>query len=114
MKYNLDTLIDEHPNVILQISGEDLRAFAHEILIGAKAIAKAEVEAAAKSDELLTIQEVSDLLEVSKMTLHRWDQNGILRKVWIGGKRRYRKSDIDQLVGTKLKSQQSRESRKEV
>ena len=41
MKYNLDTLIDEHPNVILQISGEDLRAFAHEILIGAKAIAKA-------------------------------------------------------------------------
>ena len=113
MKYNLDTLIDEHPNVILQISGEDLRAFAHEILIGAKAIAKAEVEAAAKSDELLTIQEVSDLLEVSKMTLHRWDQTGILRKVWIGGKRRFRMSDFDKLVGTILLSQHSRKSNNE-
>ena len=114
MEYSLDTLIDEHPNVIFQISGKDLKAFAHEILIGAKAIAKAEADAAAKSDELLTIQEVSSLLEVSNMTLYRWDQTGILKKVWIGGKRRYRKSDIERLVGTKLKSQQSEGSRKEV
>jgi DNA-binding transcriptional MerR regulator len=48
------------------------------------------------------------------MTLHRWDQNGILRKVWIDGKRRYRKSDIERLAGTKLKSQHSKESKIEL
>jgi excisionase family DNA binding protein len=50
----------------------------------------------------LTIDEASKLLAVSKMTLYRWDQSGVLKKLEIGGKRRYRKSDIDRLVGGKM------------
>ena len=57
---------------------------------------------AASSDQLLTIDEAAKLLSVSKMTLYRWDLNGILKKVEIGGKRRYRKSDIDRLAGCKM------------
>jgi excisionase family DNA binding protein len=99
---SLNALIDEHPNVIFQLSGRDLKAFAEEILLGAKSIAMFEAEAAAKADVLITLDEASKLLHVSKMTLYRWDKSGILKKVEIGGKRRYRKSDIERIVGTRL------------
>ena len=95
-------LNSKESNIIIQVSSEDLKAFAQEILIGAKSIAMIEAEAAASSDQLLTIDEAAKLLSVSKMTLYRWDQNGILKKVEIGGKRRYRLSDIEKLVGCKM------------
>ena len=95
-------MIDEHPNVIFQLSGRDLKAFAEEILLEAKSIAMFEAEAAAKADVLITLDEASKLLHVSKMTLYRWDKSGVLKKVEIGGKRRYRKSDIERIVGTRL------------
>ena len=92
----------ENTNIILQVSVEDLKKFAEEILLGAKSIAMLEAEAAASSDQLISVDEAARLLSVSKMTLYRWDQNGILKKVEIGGKRRYRKSDIDRLAGCKM------------
>lgn len=88
--------------MVLQLKKEDLKEFANQILLGAKSIAMLEAEAAATSDQLLSIDEAAKLLSVSKMTLYRWDQNGILKKVEIGGKRRYRLSDIEKLVGCKM------------
>ena len=89
-------------NIILQVNSDDLKEFANQILLGAKSIAHEEAEAAAKADQLLTVEEAAQMLSVSKMTLHRWDKNGILKKVEIGGKRRYRLSDIEKLVGCKM------------
>ena len=60
-----------------------------------------EAEEAARN-KLISVEEAAKLLSVSKMTLYRWDKNGILKKVEIGGKRRYRKRDIERLVGCKL------------
>lgn len=99
---NINHLLNSESNIVIQVSSEDLKAFAQEILIGAKSIAMIEAEAAASSDQLLTVDEAARLLSVSKMTLYRWDQNGILKKVEIGGKRRYRKSDIERLAGCKM------------
>ena len=99
---NIKDILCTEKNVILQVSSEDLKAFAQEILIGSKSIAMIEAEMVATSDKLLTIDEAAKLLSVSKMTLYRWDQNGILKKVEIGGKRRYRKSDIERLAGCKI------------
>lgn len=87
----------ENTNIILQVSVEDLKKFAEEILLGAKSIAMLEAEAAASSDQLISVDEAARLLSVSKMTLYRWDKSGILKKVEIGGKtllpqRRYRAS----------------------
>ena len=98
----INNLLNSESNIIIQVSSEDLKAFAQEILIGAKSIAMIEAEMVATSDKLLTIDEAAKLLSVSKMTLYRWDQNGILKKVEIGGKRRYRKSDIERLAGCKM------------
>lgn len=89
-------------NMVLQLKKEDLKEFANQILLGAKSIAMLEAEAAATSDQLLTIDEAAKLLSVSKMTLYRWDKNSYLKKVEIGGKRRYRKSDIERLAGCKM------------
>ena len=93
---------NQNNNVILQVSLEDLKKFAQEILLGAKSIAMIEAEAAASGDQLLTVEEAARLLAVSKMTLYRWDKSGILKKVEIGGKRRYRKSDIEHLAGCRM------------
>ena len=99
---SIQDLLISPENVILQLSKEDLKDFANQILLGAKSIAMLEAEAATTSDKLLSIDEAAKLLSVSKMTLYRWDQNGILKKVEIGGKRRYRKSDIERLAGCKM------------
>ena len=102
MKYLLDIekLITENPNVIFQVTGADLKAFAEQLLIGAKAVAMQEAEEAA-NNKLLSVEEAAELLSVSKMTLYRWDKNDVLKRVEIGGQRRYRKSDIDRLIGSK-------------
>ena len=83
------------PNTIFHLSAKDLLDFANEILAGAKMIAQLELEKSQYCDELLTIEEVCELLKVSKMTLYRWDKLGILKKNEVGGKRRYRKSDVE-------------------
>lgn len=83
------------PNTIFHLSAKDLLNFANEILAGAKMIAQLELEKSQYCDELLTIEEVCELLKVSKMTLYRWDKLGILKKIEVGGKRRYRKSDVE-------------------
>ena len=99
---NIMDILASDANVIIQVTSKDLKEFANEIIIGAKSVAMIEAEAAASSDQLLSIDEAAKLLSVSKMTLYRWDQNGVLKKVEIGGKRRYRKSDIERLAGCKM------------
>lgn len=99
---SIQNLLLSPENMVLQLKKEDLKEFAKQILHGAKSIAMLEAEAAATSDQLLTIDEAAKLLSVSKMTLYRWDKNGYLKKVEIGGKRRYRKSDIERLAGCKM------------
>ena len=99
---SIQNLLISPENMVLQLKKEDLKEFANQILLGAKSIAMLEAEAAATSDQLLTIDEAAKLLSVSKMTLYRWNKNGYLKKMEIGGKRRYRKSDIERLAGCKM------------
>lgn len=98
----LSDILASDANVILQVSAKDLKEFAQNILIGAKSVAMIEAEAAATSDQLISVDEAARLLSVSKMTLYRWDKSGILKKVEIGGKRRYRKGDIERLAGCRM------------
>ena len=101
-KFNLSDILASEANVILQVSSDDLKMFAQDILIGAKSVAMLEAETAASGDQLLTIDEASKLLAVPKIALDRWDEFGVLKELEIGGKRRYRKGDIDRLVGGKM------------
>ena len=83
------------PNAILQISAGDLCEFAKQLINSATEVARLQIQRADISKELLTIDEVCEMLKVSKMTLHRWDKNGVLKKIEVGGHRLYRRSDVE-------------------
>lgn len=86
------------PNAIIQINMGDLCEFAHQLINNATQVAQLNLERADLSKELLTIDEVVSMLKVSKMTLWRWDKNGLLTKVDMGGVRRYHRSEVEALV----------------
>lgn len=53
-------------------------------------------------DRLLTLKETGKLLNVSKQTLQRWDNNGKLIAIRTkGGHRRYKLSDIENIMNKK-------------
>ena len=49
-----------------------------------------------KPNELLTLEQVANILNLNKETLRRWDDSGKLKAIRIGTRRdrRYRKIDI--------------------
>lgn len=50
-------------------------------------------------EKLITLQQASDLLGVSKITLRRWDNSGKFKALrTIGGARRYSEDDINKLL----------------
>lgn len=90
-------LMKNAPNAILQISVGDLYSFAGELISGViDALNKSHARKTA--EQLLTSDEVADILKVSKMTLHRWNKRGVLPKIEIGSKRRYRRADIEAFI----------------
>lgn len=50
-------------------------------------------------DRLITLQEASEILGVSKITLRRWDNSGKFKAMrTLGGARRYSECDINRLI----------------
>ena len=105
-KINIVELAAAMPNAILQISAGDLCDFAHRLIESATDVARLQIERANLSKELLTIEEVADMLKVSKMTLSRWNLNGTLQKIEIGGKRRYRRADVEAAIEQRKEKKQ--------
>ena len=54
-----------------------------------------------KTEQYLTIDKVSEMLGVTKVTLWRWDKQNYLVTVEVGGKRRYKMSDVKKLLDKK-------------
>ena len=102
MRIELSKVIKEHPNLIIQMTAGNLRDFLDYLIFEIRSMTLAEAKATERDDRLMTIDEASRFLSVSKMTLYRWYQVGILKKVEIGSKRRYRKTDVERLIGCRL------------
>ena len=51
-----------------------------------------------------SVTKVAEILDVNKTTLWRWAKAGYLVPIEIGGKRRYKMSDIKRILGTKSSS----------
>ncbi len=49
-------------------------------------------------DELLTRQEVANLLKIDLSTLHHWTKSGILIKYGIGKRVYYKKSEVNKAI----------------
>jgi excisionase family DNA binding protein len=52
-----------------------------------------------KQEQYLTVDEVAEILSVSRVTLWSWAKKGILTPVQIGNLKRYRLSEIEKLGG---------------
>ncbi|MDD3772281.1 MAG: helix-turn-helix domain-containing protein, partial [Weeksellaceae bacterium] len=52
----------------------------------------------ASTETYPSVDQVAKILNVSKTTLWRWDKSGYLKTIEIGGKRRYRMSDIKKIL----------------
>ncbi len=85
-------------NVKLEVSGEDLLAFSNDLINRAVAELSAQT-AQTKEEKLYTKAEVLELCSVCDTTLWHWNKRGYLKSVKVGSKVRYRKSDVDKVLG---------------
>ncbi len=97
MTQNLVELAKQCPGLQVTISLGDL-VEANTLLI---AEAKQELEQIITDQNTETYpsrSKVMELLDISESTLWRWAQSGYLRPLNIGGKRRYRMSDVKRIL----------------
>ena len=51
-----------------------------------------------KEEKNLTIAQVCSMLDVDKSTLWHWNKEGYLKKIYIGGKPRYKESEVQAIL----------------
>lgn len=94
---NIAELLTANAAVQLVVTAADLKEFALALAKELKQQPKPQQDA--QCDRLLTVTEVTEMLGVTKPTLHRWEKDGYLKPVRIGGGLvRYRKKDVQQIA----------------
>lgn len=94
---NLNEILNSGKNVTLAISANDLREWHKEVI----ADTKKELETAViaeKSESYINAKQVTEMLNVDLSTLWRWEKKGYLMPAKVGGKRRYKLSDVKSLL----------------
>lgn len=97
---NLIELANEYSEVTVNIKLSDLIECNRQLIQESKNELERQIKAA-NEETYPTIEEVSKILNVNKTTLWRWAKKGYLVPVEVGGNRRYRMSDIHQLLAGK-------------
>ena len=103
-------ILKEYPelaqNITLQVNGGDLLSFADKLVQDTAQEVEARIQAENKQDELLTRQQVAEMLSVTLTTLWHWDNKNVLKPVRIGSKVRYRRSDVETVLEKGVKKSQ--------
>lgn len=90
-------LISQYPDLTINVKLSDLLESNRLLIQEAKEqLEKQVIEANEESYQ--TIDEAATLLDVSKSTLWRWNKQGYLSHIEVGGKRRYKMSDLKKLL----------------
>ena len=97
MKVDLIAIAKEHPNMIVSISVGDLVKANKELINETVQNLEQKITDAA-TETYPSIKKVSELLDVSEPTLWRWRKMGYLVPIRIGGKVRYKMSDVKRLL----------------
>ena len=96
--YNIYTLAKECGNLTLSIkAGELVEAIDYCINKTRRELEQQITDA--NSETYPSPDQVAKTLDVTKTTLWRWQKQGYLVPVEIGGKRRYRMSDVKKILG---------------
>lgn len=87
----------ENGNITIAVTASDLKEFAKELVRTAKQELEQQITEA-NTETYPTTGEVAKLLGVDRTTLWRWNKQGYLSHVEVGGKRKYRMSDVNQIL----------------
>jgi hypothetical protein len=94
---NLMQLAKECPTINLTVTvGDLLEMVEHCISTTQKSLEQIITDEA--TEKYLSIDKTAELLEVNKSSLWRWDKRNYLKPISIGGKRRYRMSDVKKIL----------------
>ena len=94
---SLTELLQTNANISVNVTLDDLRTFSNELIQKTKNELEAEVTAQ-KNETYLTRLETCEFLKVDQATLWRWAKRGYLMPIEVGGKRMYRKSDLQRIL----------------
>ena len=90
----LKNIFENYPDLNLTIRSQDLKEFASTL------IQNASTEFLQKyREKVYTRKEVMTKFNVSSATLWRWDKNGLINSIQVGGKKFYPESEIRRLSG---------------
>ncbi|ADV42332.1 AlpA family transcriptional regulator [Bacteroides helcogenes] len=87
----ISELVSCGANVQLVVNALELKEFFEEL----KIISEPKEE---KKEKYLRVEEVIEMLHVDRSTLWRWNREEYLKTLKIGGKVRYRLSEVEQLM----------------
>ena len=93
----LNSLLEESGNITIAVSLTDLKQFAVEIIESTKRDLE-EVVISDKAETYPSPKQVCEILNVDASTLWRWNKRGYLCPAMVGGKRRYRMSDVKSIL----------------
>jgi hypothetical protein len=97
MDINLNDLLKSGGNITVAISITDLRLILNEAIQDTRRELE-EIVISEKAETYPTPKQVSEILNVDTSTLWRWKKRSYLVPIEIGGKRRYRMSDVKALL----------------
>ena len=97
MYSKLAQLSKEMPGVTVNVALADLTAWHKEVIADTRRELENEV-ATSKAETHVSIKKAAEIFDVDPSTLHRWKKRGYLVPVEVGGKRRYKMSDINRIL----------------
>jgi len=94
----IQEFLKEGSGISVTVGLEDLRKWHKEVI----ADTRKELEEIVLSDKVETYpspKQTCEILDIDPSTLWRWHKKGYLVPIEVGGKRRYRMSDIKKILG---------------
>ncbi|WP_462352934.1 helix-turn-helix domain-containing protein [Alistipes timonensis] len=97
MEANLITLAKACPDAIISVKVSDLIE-ANEVLVARTKEQLEQIITDQATETYPSREKVAELLDVDLSTLWRWAKRGLLVPIEIGGKRRYKMSDVRRML----------------
>lgn len=99
---SLKDIIESGVDISITIKASDLNQFAHTIIENTRIALEREITEKT-AEKLITIEMVAEMFQVDRSTLYRWANQGYLCPIEVGGKKRYRLSDLHRIMNQKRK-----------
>lgn len=95
---DISDLITQEPKTIVAIELRDLRAWHNEVIENIRRTIEESLKKQEDEISIITPNEACQILRISRTTLARWAKRGYLVPFERGGKRGYKKSDIEGML----------------